>query len=57
MLLAVIAARKEVAEPGLGPVPGLFFLIALGILVYVGFMWLMDREKCLEIVDLVRRQR
>lgn len=57
MLLAVIATRLTVAEPALGAIPGLLLLVAVGILVYVGFMWLADREKCLEIVDLVTRQR
>ncbi|HEY9110702.1 MAG TPA: lipopolysaccharide biosynthesis protein [Rhodanobacteraceae bacterium] len=57
MLLAVIAARTTIAESSLAPLPGLIFLIAVGAVVYSGFIWLVDREKCLEIIDLVRPQR
>lgn len=56
MYLLVILARVTVANPLLGPLAGMVFLIGVGGLTYSAFMWIFCRENCLEVIDLVRRK-
>jgi O-antigen/teichoic acid export membrane protein len=55
MYVTVILVREAVVRPWLGPRTGLLLLSGLGATAYLGFMWLLCRRRCREMIALTRR--
>jgi len=56
MYFIVMLVRIKVVQPWLGPRLGLMTLVAVGVLAYMTFMWLLRRNECREAISLVRRR-
>lgn len=57
MFVAVTLARRQVAGYLSGEIAALVLLVGTGALAYTVFMWLVRRNDCLEVIDLLRNQK
>lgn len=57
MYLAVIFVQHALAGRAPSQVLSLIAMICAGAVVYTAFMWLLRRDDCMEMLDLVKRQQ
>ncbi len=55
MYVIVILVREIVVRPWLGPRIGLVSMACIGATAYLGFMWLLCRRRCREMIAMTRR--
>jgi O-antigen/teichoic acid export membrane protein len=55
MYVIVILVREIVVRPWLGPRIGLVSMACIGATAYLGFMWLLCRRRCREMIAMTKR--